>query len=605
MNGADKPKRRLPDGITFKQKLMLSFFLLIIVPLGVFTLISFANMRHVMEQRVLFSAGHSFDQTSDFIAYKIGKLIQISDVIALDIAVNNMLERDLETYALPDQYGDMNNLWRYLNSFFDEKDGIQVRMYVRDEVVYSREEVNVLGFGDAVKEGWYSRLNETSNKILMCPPAYLGGGQDDRYLSLVRRLRRSNDFQVTLAYVRIDFSTQRIRQILSDANASEGSLTYLQNSEGIVVAATDDALLDELMIQPQARQTILGGAGWELMNLQREDAFVKARAIPGTDWTMTTVIPTREIFSHINTQRNVMLLLLAGIGAMAYVAAALIAHYSTVRISRLARHIRTVHGGDLTNATLPVEGGDEISELTRDYNFMIDRMKELLDEQKKAGMEIKNAELRALQAQINPHFLYNTLDMINWMSYEERGEEIRTLVQSLSAFYKLSLNRGRDIVSIKDELAHVSFYARIQNIRLNDRVDLIADVEEACARYGIIKLTLQPIVENAIIHGIMNTEQKRGAIRIMGRLDGDTILLSVQDDGCGIAPERLHAIFSDEFEAQHNNGFGIRNIHDRLRLVYGPEYGLSIKSEHGRGTQVDIRIPAIEADEDSSAAREE
>jgi two-component system sensor histidine kinase YesM len=235
---------------------------------------------------------------------------------------------------------------------------------------------------------------------------------------------------------------------------------------------------------------------------------------------------------------------------------------------------------------------DEVGQMTRSFNQMLAKMALLIDGQFKLGREIKNAEIKALQAQINPHFLYNTLDLINWMSMKYKAEEIRTLVESLSKFYKLSLNKGKDIVSIEDELNHVRSYVMIQNMRFSDSIHLKIAVGEELFQYSILKIILQPLVENAILHGILEKDEEEGEIIISGELKDGVITLKIRDDGIGMSEETLQDI-PGAISPKDSHGYGIRNIDERIRLNYGSEYGLSYHSTPGVGTTVEIRIPAL------------
>jgi len=199
-------------------------------------------------------------------------------------------------------------------------------------------------------------------------------------------------------------------------------------------------------------------------------------------------------------------------------------------------------------------------------------------------------ELKALQAQINPHFLYNTLDMANWLAMKYNAEDIRVLISSLSDFYKLSLSNGEDFISVRNEIEHVSAYVRIQNMRFRDKIDLRVDVPEELMDYRTLKLLLQPLVENAILHGIMEKITQTGTIWIRGKMDGDTIELIVEDDGIGMDDDTVRGILDGTLKKKIG-GYGMRNIHNRLELIFGYPFGLTVESRIGEGTKAKVRIP--------------
>ena len=235
------------------------------------------------------------------------------------------------------------------------------------------------------------------------------------------------------------------------------------------------------------------------------------------------------------------------------------------------------------------------------YNYMTEEIGLLMDSQKEAADNLRRAEFRALQAQINPHFLYNTLDMINWLSQTGRNQEVTQAIQALSRFYKLTLSRNGLMNSIETELQHVSLYIRLQNMRYDNCVTFVMDVPDELYDYTIPKLTFQPIVENAFLHGIMTTEQKKGSILLTGWKSGDDIGFIISDDGAGIPPEKLDTLMHDMVHAHMDAGvqqqaspghIGIYNTNLRLKSLYGEMYGLSFTSTLGKGTEVTVRIPA-------------
>lgn len=217
-----------------------------------------------------------------------------------------------------------------------------------------------------------------------------------------------------------------------------------------------------------------------------------------------------------------------------------------------------------------------------------------MDEQMKAAEELRIAEFNSLQAQINPHFLYNTMDMINWMALQGQTSEISSAVQSLSRFYKLTLSRKKSISTIGEEEEHVSIYLKIQNMRYHNNISFISDIPDELTDYQIPKLTLQPVIENCVLHGILEKDTKSGTIILTGWMENEDIILLISDDGVGIPPEKLSTIISENSTGSSSGGTNIAvyNTHQRLQLLYGKSYGLSYSSNPGQGTEVQIRIPA-------------
>jgi two-component system sensor histidine kinase YesM len=239
---------------------------------------------------------------------------------------------------------------------------------------------------------------------------------------------------------------------------------------------------------------------------------------------------------------------------------------------------------------------DEITELGMSFNIMIGKIKELLDSKIREQENLKKAELRALQAQINPHFLYNTLDTIIWMAESKKTDQVVEIVSALSSFFRISLSKGMDWITIGEEVERIRSYLIIQKMRYQDILDFKIEVNEAVAENTILKLILQPLVENALYHGIKNKRQG-GTIHVRARRRGeDEILLEVEDDGIGFTPEKLAQLRAelddDSGDIKLESGFGIGNVNKRIRLYYGKPYGLSVESEYTTGTRVTLVIPA-------------
>jgi two-component system, sensor histidine kinase YesM len=303
-----------------------------------------------------------------------------------------------------------------------------------------------------------------------------------------------------------------------------------------------------------------------------------------------------------------VVLLVTAIG-FSFAAAWAISRSIYIPIKRLHDVTTTITKDDL-QVLVTRKNADEIAELGLSFNIMIGKIRELLAAKIKEQESLKKAELRALQAQINPHFLYNTLDTIIWMAEAQQTEQVVQLVSALSNFFRISLSKGRDWITIGEEIERTRSYLTIQKMRYRDILDFRIEVDDAVANNTILKLILQPLVENALYHGIKN-KRSGGEITVRARQNGDgQIVLEVEDNGIGFTPERLaHVrvqIGDDSDEIRLESGFGIDNVNKRVKLLYGRQYGLSIESAHQVGTRVTLVIPAItgEAVEKESTAVE-
>ncbi len=264
-------------------------------------------------------------------------------------------------------------------------------------------------------------------------------------------------------------------------------------------------------------------------------------------------------------------------------------------IKKLHDVTTTITKNDL-QALMTSDNVDEITELGMSFNIMIGKIKELLDSKIKEQENLKKAELRALQAQINPHFLYNTLDTIIWMAESKKTDQVVKIVSALSNFFRISLSKGMDWITIGEEVERIRSYLTIQRMRYRDILDFKIEVDEDVSENTILKLVLQPLVENALYHGIKNKRQGGTIIVRARRKSKDEVLLEVEDNGIGFTPEKLAQLRTDleddSGEIKLESGFGLGNVNKRIRLYYGKPYGLSVKSEYTAGTCVTLVIPA-------------
>ena len=237
-----------------------------------------------------------------------------------------------------------------------------------------------------------------------------------------------------------------------------------------------------------------------------------------------------------------------------------------------------------------VRGTSEISALSDSFGHMVVRIQELMEQVRQEEITLRKTELNALQAQINPHFLYNTQDSIAWMCEEDRTKEAVEMVNALARLFRISTSRGHELITLEKEVEHAKSYLKIQNYRYKNQFAYEFDVEESCLSYLCNKITLQPIIENAIYHGIDRMVDE-GYIKICIREEEMAIRMTVTDNGVGMSEEQCQEILHRE--AGDRTGIGIKNVNDRIRIYFGEEYGLHITSELDEGTCVEIRIPKL------------
>ena len=298
----------------------------------------------------------------------------------------------------------------------------------------------------------------------------------------------------------------------------------------------------------------------------------------------------------LNEQVESFIALFAGIGFSIVVIVVMVTAYVLNSVTRpvheLSEATKKIAGGDFSTR-VTVGSKDEIGTLADSVNEMTERLEDFVEKIKEDERKMRHTELRLLQEQINPHFLYNTLDTIVWLVEGNATDKAVNMVVSLSDFFRIVLSKGKEIITLREEEQHIRSYLEIQQVRYRDILEYDIQIPEELYQYKILKLTLQPLVENSLYHGI-KTKRGKGTIYVTGRLENDKIYLDVKDTGVGMNEAELASLRSKISKPckETDSGFGLANVNERIRMNFGPEYGMTIDSKQGEGTWVQVVIPA-------------
>ncbi|MFX3632615.1 MAG: sensor histidine kinase, partial [Candidatus Pristimantibacillus sp.] len=326
--------------------------------------------------------------------------------------------------------------------------------------------------------------------------------------------------------------------------------------------------------------------------------------VAGVDWRMMGVMP----FSEYKAQNSYVLKLMAIVIAMSILIVVFLVLYFVQRVTNplimLTQFLKHSNPEEPMQ-TYPVESMDEVGQLVRSYNKLSERIEGLTEQVKLEESHKKQADMQALQAQINPHFLYNTLSSVHWMALMNQDAKTADMVGSLSDFLRFSLNKGEEFCSVEQEAAHAGHYGNIQSIRFPDRFKLTMEIDPALNDRVMLKLLLQPLIENALIHGIQK-QAASGEIKVTAVLQERRMVFAVEDNGVGMDNLKLAEIDRElhrpddrliDRERLERGSYGLRNVHQRLQLHYGHEAGLRIESADRIGTRVSFTIPLLEEGE--------
>jgi two-component system sensor histidine kinase YesM len=409
-------------------------------------------------------------------------------------------------------------------------------------------------------------------------------------MSFYRQIKDINDFQNQLGTLRIDISENVVNSIYKDIVLGQTGYFFITDKKGFVISHSDKKLLGSDLHSKSYYSTVFDTKeGYYKERIDGRDVLITFFQSDQHNMIYLGQVPYKELMYKVDSARNLTLFLTL----IAILISLLFFHILSTRISNpirtLTGFMKQVEKGDF-NVTVDSEREDEIGQLSRSFNQMVNRIKELIEEVYLTKIKKKEAELDALQSQINPHFLYNTLDIAYWSSRMEDAPITEEIISNLSNFFKLGLNKGKEITTIGKEVEHLNSYLYIQLLRYDEKPEIIVKVDEKLYNYKLIKLILQPLVENALLHGISDMDAG-GRIEVLGTDEGDDIIFEVRDNGKGIESSRLATIFDEDSK---HEGYGVKNVQDRIKIYYGESYGLTIQSEIQLGTTVKIRIPKLQ-----------
>jgi Predicted signal transduction protein with a C-terminal ATPase domain len=550
-------------------------------------------------ERLVYSADQAYNQAYSFLSSQIETMVFVSELIYYNGDVQRVLRSQnvMAASGPADQYREFLRLDSVFSSVEMAENVYLARVFISENIHFANNYRHFAPISELEMRTDYQQFLEqralrkayfTAPELLEIPSI----GYPVNIVSLLRTISATDGTRADIGVEQVCILTDRLKNVLDKANITGKDLVFLINRNGQIISEASSG--NPSINAAQAKEMLSESEKdilWKKELLMGEVYFVNRRTLKEADWELVALIPEREFAAQAQTIYLTILLLtipaLMAVFAISYFAAG----YYTRRLKKLADQMQSVRDGNF-HSVLPDMGHDEIGALFESYRQMNAEIRNLMDAQYKSGKAVKSAQMKALQAQINPHFLYNTLDLINWEAMDHHAPEIAEITQSLARFYRISLNKGRQIVTIQEEVEHVQAYVNIQNRHFDQAIQLQVSIPDEILRLGCINIILQPFVENSIMHGIAkNPSIAECNIRITGKWEEDAILLIITDDGLGMTQKQMDELFSASASGK-SHGYGVQNIESRLKLCYGEGYGLSYKSKTGSGTTVIIRLPA-------------
>lgn len=581
---------------SIKTKIFILFIIISILPILILTSVNYINSVSVLKDEIsksnkalLIQTGENLDNILEMIEDKIWsfKILDMQNYNRYVGYLGRGIRND------PAQaMDDVNFVMGLLASYADSNkyiDSIYLYSKAENYLVSSRRNVKIVS--NIGSYDWYKKAEEGNGKIVWMATRQtedIDGGFKKQLLSATLLIKSNTGEK--LGVLCVNLKSDIIKYLTSNINIGEMGYILICDDKGNIINHRDKSLISSNMSSYNYVKTILNdNEGYFENKIDSKDYMITFFTSPYTKWKFAAVIPDKEITYKIYRKSLFSILICFICIPIAVFFSLIISNNLYTPIKVLKSAMKKAAKGDFTVSINDIRK-DEFSELNISFNAMVENIDNNIKELYKARLLKKEAELKALQSQINPHFLYNTLDSMYWMARLSRTEELSTMISSLSKFLKINLSKGRDIISIKEVVEEIEHYLTIQKFRFGDKFNIIIDVDQKLYEYSMIKFLMQPLVENAIYHGIERKKGK-GLIKIIGRKLDEHAKFSIIDDGIGMSTQRLNQVVESIENGMEDKNFALVNVNKRIKAIYGEEYSINIHSQERVGTEVNVIIP--------------
>ncbi len=410
----------------------------------------------------------------------------------------------------------------------------------------------------------------------------------DQVLSFVRAVKDPLTGRV-LGVILIDMKLDIIQDIVESASLGKSGFIFIMDENGFVVYSPVNPIVYRI-----SGDWMEGRSGKVFRYINELEYQMVFNTFPEFDWRIVGVFPLKESLQVVADIQFYTVIIALVTLLLAFMASWYFTNSIVRPVGKLRSLMKKVEEGEL-HLRFPSKTKDEIGQLGNSFNHMVQEIDNLIHLVYLEQKEKREAELKILQAQIKPHFLYNTLDTIQWMAQDRDADDIVDIVVALTHLFRISLSKGREVIPLSEEIQHVESYLIIQMARYEDKLSYEIDISPEIETQSVLKIILQPLVENAIYHGIKEKLTK-GKIRIYGYQEDNKLVLVVEDNGIGFEPDRLMQMnesFHAVRQSSEDRGYGLYNVNERIKLSHGSGYGLKIESERGRGSRIVVRLPLM------------
>lgn len=573
--------------------LTISFAILLMIAIGVITMVFSIRSQMVATNTLMSNNIKMLDTTNQYLDSHLRNMMRTSDAVYYQIFNHKHENKDSISDMLSTFYNVDREHIVSIAAFDDYGNVIAAAPLSR--IKNPNMVLEAPGFEEAIQEieNIHFSVPHVQNIFKNTDGSYQWVVSLSRYVKV--KLENENINGVLI----VDINFSGIEQVCRSAGLPEGSYLYLMDQNGEIIYHPRQQLIYSGIEAENNMLAVHYEDGSQFETFEGQERMVTVKTVGYTGWKLVAITP-EQVYSRMDSQTfsSAILIFLLVVASML-----IVSNMISIRIAdpikSLQKGMHKIENGNLELQLLG-EGSAEIKRLANSINSMVQNMREILNHAIEEQESKRKMELDALQTQINPHFLYNTLDSIVWMVENERYEGAVTMISALARLFRISLSKGKNIITIQDEIQHAESYLIIQSVRYKNKFTYRMELDENLLHYSTLKLVLQPFIENAIYHGLQYMEEDDGGeliIRVFEK--NDLIYLQVEDNGAGMTPDTLENLFKEKPKStrKKGSGIGVINVKKRLEIYYGPPYGLQIESEADEGTIVTIVLPKQEISE--------
>lgn len=568
-----------------RTKLVLSYLILIIIPVFVLVHISYLNIHRSVVQQTGSAYLEALKQAEKNISFGLMAAHNVADLAQ----TNEEIQRVLRVLAeRPPGKGEVIDFFNLLNrnvTLFEGKENVlQVNFFLKGNAAFIMVGSNFSSIEELEHEPALGALlarNEGQLWLHAGELLHLHAAKPDAVI-FFKQIRNLNNIQQTLGYIMVEMDSRFIWEHIRDISLPDGA-------EAIAYKGDERLGLPYLSAGTRLSGTFIAGdtgadSGVYPFGPANEKMYAMIHGVDGLNWKLALLMTEGHLGMNSKQIQRFMLVQAAIVTLLAVITAYFLSGTITKRLKKLIRLIKHAERGKFETEA-DVRGTDEYAVLLQSFNKMSVTIHTLIKEVYEAKISKQETEMKLLYAQINPHFLYNTLDIIQWKALRIQAVDIAEVAEALAKFLRLSLNEGKEHITLAEEFEETKQYMKIINVRYRNAIGLHTEIEAGLEERVVLKMILQPLVENAVIHGIRPKRGRCGNIAIRAYSEGEFVLIEVADDGVGFAAEKLKQALVHE-----GRGYGLKNVHKRIQVYCGPECGLSFQSEPGQGCKVRVKM---------------